>query len=71
MQTKFRLMLKTELEIFKFNRKQFDSEMKLKFSRNESFPTDSANYLGVSIDGNLRWKPYIDYLSCKHRVNPK
>ena len=29
----------------------------------------TAKSLGVKIDGNLRWKPYIDYLSCKYRAN--
>ena len=69
MQTKFHLMLKTELVIFKFKRKQFDGVIKLKLSRNKSFPTDSAKHLGVKIDGNRRWEPYIDYLSCKYRAN--
>ena len=56
---------KTEPKIFKFNRKLFDGEIKLKLSRKRLFPTDSVKYLGVKIDGNLSWKSHIDYLSVK------
>ena len=65
MQTKFHLMTKTELAIFKSKRKQFDGEIKLKLSCKRLSPTDSVKYLGVEIDGNLSWKSYIDYLSVK------
>ena len=53
MQTKFHLILKTELVIFKSKQKQFDGEIKLKLSRKRIFPTKSVKYLGVKIDGNL------------------
>ena len=56
---------KTELVIFKSKQRQFDSEIKLKLSCKRLFPTDSVKYLGVKIDGNLSWKPHIDYLSVK------
>ena len=63
-------MKKTELKIFKFNRKLFDGEIKLKLSRKRLFPTDSVKYLGVKIDGNLSGKSHIDYLSVKlNRAN--
>ena len=37
--------------------------MKLKLTRNSLFPTGSVKYVGVKTDGNLTWKPHIDYLS--------
>ena len=61
---------KTEIVIFKSKQKQFDGEIKLKLSRKRLFPTDSAKYLGVKIDGNLLWKSHIDYPSVKlNRAN--
>ena len=56
---------KPELVVFQSKHKQFDGEMKLKLSCKRLFPTDSARYLGVKIDGNLSWKSHIDYLSIK------
>ena len=56
---------KTELIIFKYKRKQFDGEIKLKLSCKELFPADSVKYLGVKIDGNFLWKSHVDYLSVK------
>ena len=44
---------KTELVIFKSKQKQFDGEIKLKLSRKRLFPSDSVQYSGVKIDGNL------------------
>ena len=44
---------KTELIIFKYKRKQFDGEIKLKLSCKELYPADSVKYLGVKIDGNF------------------
>ena len=56
---------KTELVVFKSKHKQFDGEIKLKLSHKRLFPIDSVKYLGVKIDGNLSWKPHIDYVSVK------
>ena len=56
---------KTELVIFKFKRKQFDGEIKLKLSRKGLFQTDSVKCLEVKIDWNLSWKSHIGYLSVK------
>ena len=44
---------KTELVIFKSKQKQFDGEIKLKLSRKRLFPSDSVQYSGVKIEGNL------------------
>ena len=44
---------KTELVILKSKQKQFDGEIKLKLSRKRLFPSDSVQYSGVKIDGNL------------------
>ena len=44
---------KTELVILKSKQKQFDGEIKLKLSRKRLFPSDSVQYSGVKIEGNL------------------
>ena len=44
---------KTGLVIFKSKQKQFDGEIKLTLSRKRLFPSDSVQYPGVKIEGNL------------------
>ena len=51
---------KTDLVIFKHQRKKISSKVKTKLSRKQLYPTDSVKYLGIRIDKNLNWK---------HRVN--
>ena len=50
---------KTELVIFKHQRKKIDNEVKIKLSRTRLYPTDSVIYLGIRIDENLNWKHHV------------
>ena len=55
---------KTELVIFKHQRKKLDSPIKIKY------PSKSVKYLGINIDENLNWKPYIYDITIKlNRAN--
>ena len=44
---------KTELVIFKHERKKIDSEVKIKLIRKRLYPTESGKYLGIRIAKNL------------------
>ena len=44
---------KTELVIFKHQRKKIDNEVKITFSRKQLYPNDSVKYLGIRTDENL------------------
>ena len=50
---------RTELVIFKHQRKKIDNEVKIKLSRKRLYPTDSVIYLGIRIDENLNWKHHV------------
>ena len=50
---------KTELVIFKHQRKKIASEVKIKIGRKRVYPTDSLKYLGIRIDESLNWKHHI------------
>ena len=41
---------KTELVIFKYQRKKLDSPIKVKLNRKRLYPSNSVNYLGIKID---------------------
>ena len=56
---------KTELVIFKHQRKKIDSEANIKLSRKRLYPTDSVKYLGVRIDENLNWKHHVSDTAIK------
>ena len=56
---------KTELVILKHERKNVDSEVKIKLSRKQVYPTDSIKYLGVRIDENLNWKHHVSDIAIK------
>ena len=61
---------KTELLIFKHQRKKIDSEVKIKLSRKRLYPTDSVKYLGVRINENLNWKHHVSDITIKlNRAN--
>ena len=61
---------KTELVIFKHQRKKIDSEVKIKLSRKRLYPTDSVKYLGIRIDKNLNWKCHVSEIAIKfNRAN--
>ena len=63
-------MQKTELVIFKHQRKKTDSEVKIKLSRKQLYPTDSLKYLGIRIDENLKWKHHVSSIAIKlNRAN--
>ena len=44
---------RTELVIFKHQKKKKDSKVKIKLGRKRLYPTDYVKYLGIRIDENL------------------
>ena len=56
---------KTELVVFKHQRKKIDSEVKTKLSRKRLYPTESVKYLGIRIDENLNWKHHVSDIAIK------
>ena len=56
---------KTELVIFKYQRKKIDSKVKIKLSRKRLYPTDSLKYLGLRINENLKWKHDVSDIAIK------
>ena len=63
-------MQKTELVIFKHQRKKLDCEAKIKLNRKRLYPTDSVKYLGIRIEKNLNWKHHVSDIAIKlNRAN--
>ena len=63
-------MNKTELVIFKQQRKKLDSPIKIKLNRKRLYPFKSVKYLGIKIDENLNWKQHIHDIAIKlNRAN--
>ena len=61
---------KTELIIFKHQKKKLDTEIKIKIIRKRLYPSQSVRYLGIKIDQNLNWKDYINDIAVKlNRAN--
>ena len=61
---------KTELVIFKHQRKKLDSPINSKLNRKRLYPSKSVKYLGIEIDENLSWKQYIQDIAIKlNRAN--
>ena len=61
---------KTELVIFKHQRKKLDSLIKTKLSRKRHSPSKSVKYFGIKIDENLNWKQHIHDVAIKlNRAN--
>ena len=61
---------KTELVIFKHQRKNLDSPIKIKHNRKRLYPSKSVKYLGIKIDKNLNWKQHIHDIAIKlNRAN--
>ena len=61
---------KTELVIFKHQRKKLDTKIKIKLNRKQFYPSHSVKYLGIKIYQNLNWKNYINDIAVKlNRVN--
>ena len=50
---------KTELVIFKYQRKKLDSEVNIKLNRERLYPSDSVKYLGIRTDKSLNWKHHF------------
>ena len=63
-------MKKTELVIFKHQRKKLDSPIKIKLNRKRLYPSKSVKYLAIKIDESLNWKQHIHDIAIKlNRVN--
>ena len=61
---------KTELVIFKHQRKKLDSPIKIKLNRKRLYPSKSVKYLGIKIDESLNWKQHILDIAIKlNRAN--
>ena len=61
---------KTELVIFKHQRKKLDSPIKIKLNRKRLYPPKSIKYLGIKIDENLNWEQHIHDIVIKlNRAN--
>ena len=61
---------KTELVIFKHQRKKLDSPIKIKLNRKRLHPSKSVKYLGIEIDESLNWKKHIYDIAIKlNRAN--
>ena len=61
---------KTELVIFKHQRKKLNSPIKIKLNRKRLYPSKSVKYLGIKIDENLNWKQHIHDMAIKlNRAN--
>ena len=56
---------KSDLVIFKHQRKKLDGEAKIKLNRKRLHLTDSAKYLGIRIDKNLNWKRHVSDIAIK------
>ena len=63
-------MEKTELVIFKHQRKKLDTEIKIKLNRKRLYPSQSVRYLCINIDQILNWKDHINDIAVKlNRAN--
>ena len=61
---------KTELVIFKQQRKKFDSPIEIKHNCKRFYPSKSVKYFGIKIDENLNWKQHIHGIAIKlNRAN--
>ena len=59
------LFKKTELVIFKHQRKKIDNKVKIKLSRKQLCPTDSVKYFGIRIDEKLNRKHPVNDTAIK------
>ena len=56
--------------IYKFKRKRFHGELKIKLNGKRFYSTESVKYLGAKTDENLTWKHHINDFSIKlNRAN--
>ena len=56
---------KTELVIFKHQRKKLDSPIKIKLNRKRLYPSKLVKYLAIKIDESLNWKQHIHDIAIK------
>ena len=56
---------KTELVIFKHQRKKLDSPIKIKLNRKRLHLSKSVKYLGIKTDEKLNWKQHIHRIAIK------
>ena len=56
---------KTELLIFKHQRKKVDNPIKIKLHYKRFYHSNSAKYLGIKINENFNWKQHIHDISIK------
>ena len=63
-------MDKTELEVFKHQRKKLGTEIKIKLNRKRICPSQCVRYLDIKIDQNLNWKDHTNDIAVKlNRAN--
>ena len=63
-------MKKTELVIFKHQRKKLDSPIKIKLNHKKLYPSKSVKCLGIKTDENLNWKQHNHDIAIKlNRAN--
>ena len=61
---------KSELVIFKHQRKKLDKPIKIQLNRRKLYPSKSVKYLGIKIDEHLNWKQHIHDIAIKlNRAN--
>ena len=56
---------KTELVIFRHQRKKLDTEIKTKLNRKRLYHSQSVRYFGIKIDQNLNRKDHINDIGVK------
>ena len=49
--------------IFKSKQKKFEGDLRIKLCGKRLNPTESVNYLGVTIDTNLSWQYHVNNLN--------
>ena len=71
MPTEFHWMWKkTELVIFKHQRKKVNSPIKIKLNCTSLYPSKSVKYLGIKINKSFHWKQHIHDIAIKlNRAN--
>ena len=61
---------KTELVIFKHQRKKEDSPIKISLNCKRFYPSKSVKYLGTKINENCNWKQHVHDIAIKlNRAN--
>ena len=53
--------------IFKFKKKKFESDLKIRLCGKRRYATENVKYVGVKVDTNLSWQYHVNDLSIKTR----